>query len=273
MFWQRPYLVGRTVTRYRMPGAAGAVLLASLIWMISASRTHSTPRQPNAEASAAVYLGTVRTTLRVASEHHGHLQLVVHLDLRGRSITNQRVSLTLQPLPPLIAEPEGYRLHAQGGSYAVAVAMTAAGAWHVQVRASPTSRGAGIGTAHFLLRASPNPRLVPSTVSPLLSPRGGSGEVTLPLGDGKAVLQVAPGVFARENTFTVRLERKHVPLPPSVQLTLTMEEMDMGVTHLVAAAVHPGVYVTHGSFAMGGTWRVKLAVGGRQAYALMPVGR
>jgi hypothetical protein len=87
------------------------------------------------------------------------------------------------------------------------------------------------------------------------------------------VLQVSPGSFVRENTFTVRLEGNHAPLPSSVQLTLTMEEMDMGVTRLVATAVHPGMYMAHGSFSMGGTWRVNLAVGGRQARALMLVGR
>ena len=141
MLWKRPYLVGRTVAQYRILGAAALVLLASLIWMISVSRAHSTPRQPNTEASATVYLGPVRTTLRVASEQHGQLQLVVRLNQSGRSITNQRVSLTLQPLPPLIAERRAYGLHVQGSSYTVAVELTAAGDWQVQVRTTTAPRG------------------------------------------------------------------------------------------------------------------------------------
>jgi hypothetical protein len=96
--------------------------------------------------------------------------------------------------------------------------------------------------------------------------------VTLPLGKGKVELEVAPGSFTRENTFRVQLDEQR-PLPPLVQLTLTMEEMDMGVTRLEAQPARRGVYLARGAFPMGGTWRIALLAGGMRGHALPSLGR
>lgn len=242
----------------------GDILLIVALYVLPASGSRSSV---NARSGAAVRAvaeaGDMRIELAIPSPAIGRDRFIVRLRKQGHAISSQPLLLTLSP-PDHGSRVEVVRLTPRDGIAEATADVATPGRWHL------TLRGPGLRVVHFLLRVGTADGALRPRLDPILESNGAQFAATWPVGSYAATLQVTPAAVGM-NGFSIRLHGPHLAQFSTVRLALTMQDMDMGTTRLIARARRPGVYAAQGIFTMGGLWRVVVVAGRARSSAVLVV--